>query len=121
MDRLKANVAAAVDAADEYVWIYGETASWWPTPNKRAAERTWPEALPGCEEALRWARDPIAAARWAIDESKKAGALENLLVNGDFSTGPAGTNERRTGPPDSWTRWQEESSTGTFACCAAAT
>lgn len=114
VDRLKANVTFAVNASDEYVWIYGETASWWPTPHKRAAERTWPEALPGCEKALRWARDPIAAARWTINESRKGGTPRNLLANGDFSVGPTGKEKHRTSLPASWSNWQVENSTGTF-------
>ena len=31
--RLADNVASALEAADEYVWIYGEQASWWPSPH----------------------------------------------------------------------------------------
>jgi len=62
VERLRANTAAAVRAADRYVWIYGEKCRWWPTPNKGVTERTWPEALPGCEDALRFARDAQAPA-----------------------------------------------------------
>lgn len=53
VDRLRANVQTALRVADEYVWVYGEKFRWWPTPNQRVRPQTWPEALPGCDQALR--------------------------------------------------------------------
>ena len=85
VERLRANTAAAVRAADRYVWIYGEKCRWWPTPNKGVTEKTWPEALPGCEDALRMARDPLSWGQWKVGERAKAGTLKDLAVNGDFS------------------------------------
>jgi hypothetical protein len=106
-----------VEAADEYVWIYGETSSWWPTPHKRAAQRTWPEALPGCEEALRWARDPQRAARWSVKQMRQQGTLNNLLENGDFSSaaGPPRKDSDSNVLPEAWSSWQDQGSKGTFA------
>ena len=34
VERLRANTSAALAAADEYVWVYGERFRWWPTPNQ---------------------------------------------------------------------------------------
>jgi len=108
VQRLRANVHAALRAADEYVWIYGEKFRWWPTPNGRVREQTWPEALPGCEAALRWGRDPVAAARWKIQRLRQGGGLKNLLAGGAFDEGKKG------GRPDGWGAWQREESKGTF-------
>ncbi len=63
VNRLEANVAAAFHAADEYVWIYGEKARWWP-PRQAGPKTppTWPEVLPGAESALKNAKDSWGAA-----------------------------------------------------------
>ena len=117
VDRLRANVTTALRVADEYVWIYGEKCRWWPTPNKSVTEKTWPEALPGCDEALRWARDPEAWARWKMAQLAKAGTLRNLLANGDF-TEARGKGEAKADAkpqPAGWSAWQDEKSKGVFA------
>ncbi|MFO8011986.1 MAG: hypothetical protein R6X20_01640 [Phycisphaerae bacterium] len=108
VDRLRANVETALRCADEYVWIYGEKFRWWPTPNGRVRDESWPEALPGCEAALRYARDPVDYARTAIARRRKDGTLENLSKGGDFAKGKKG------GRPAGWGAWQAEASEGTF-------
>jgi len=108
VERLRANVDTALRAADTYVWIYGEKFRWWPTPNGRVRDESWPEALPGCEAALRWARDPLDFARHHIAEKAKAGTLRNLLAGGDFAEGTKGKR------PDGWGAWQAEASKGAF-------
>ncbi len=115
VERLRANVAAAVRCADEYVWVYGEKCRWWPTPNKGVTEQTWPDALPGCEDALRHGRDPLAWARWKVGQLAKAGGLKNLLANADFSKGKAAAANAPAGPPDGWATWQGDTSKGVFA------
>ena len=120
VDRLGANVRTALRTADEYVWVYGEKFRWWPTPNKSVRQETWDEALPGCEKALRFARDPIEYARTQIADLKNAGKLANLARNGDFgsesATGAEGSaivwKEGR--PPAGWSAWQEDASKGAF-------
>ena len=115
VDRLRANVAAATRVADQYVWIYGEKCRWWPTPNKGVTGKTWPEALPGCEDALRWGRSPEEAARFRLEELRKAGRLANLLAGGDFAPA-AGEPEPKEGrPPTGWATWQDDKSKGAFA------
>ena len=108
VERLRANVQSALDAADAYVWIYGEKYRWWPTPNGRVRDESWPEALPGCEAALRYARDPVDFARTEIARRRKAGDLQNRLEGGDFAKGKEG------GRPDGWGAWQAKASEGTF-------
>ncbi len=99
------NVAAALRAADEYVWIYGEQFRWWPTPKANVRARSWPEALPGCDAELGFARDATAFARARIGH----GRAPDVLKNGDFSIGPG-----RTAPAE-WGVWQGEQSHGQFS------
>ena len=134
VDRLRANVTAALRAADEYVWIYGEKCRWWPTPNKGVTEKSWPEALPGCEDALRYARDPVDWAVWKMEQVSKGAALTNLLTNGDFAQAKPGASEPAPKPtpepaagaaghvvtkknslPVAWLTWQDDKSKGAFA------
>ena len=120
VERLRANVSSALRVADEYVWIYGEKFRWWPTPNGRVRPESWPEALPGSEEALWFARDPVEYARRQIADLDK-GELVNLARNGDFGSettkGFEGNEEkhREGGPPAGWHTWQEERSKGQLA------
>ncbi len=102
VNRLEANVSSALDAADEYVWIYGEKARWWP-PREAVAKAapTWPEALPGVEFALLSAKDPAEAARRMLNQMRAQGSLTNLLLNGDFT-------RDRNGQPEAWSQWQDE-------------
>ncbi len=51
-DRLKDNVQYALNAANEYVWIYGEQYRWWPTPGSRVHPESWEDKLPGIGDAL---------------------------------------------------------------------
>jgi len=115
VDRLRANVSAATRVADRYVWIYGEKCRWWPTPNKSVTEKSWPEALPGCEDALRWGRSPEEAARVRLAELQKAGRLVNLLRNSDFSPVPGEAESKEGRPPAGWGTWQDAESKGMFA------
>ena len=120
VERLRANTSAALAAADEYVWVYGERFRWWPTPNQGVRPETWPEAIPGCEQALRYARDPLDYARTEIARAKQAGKLVNLARNGDFSSSTAksmdGAEQKwHDGlPPAGWSAWQRDDSKGTF-------
>lgn len=118
VDRLRANTAAALRAADEYVWIYGEKFRWWPTPNGRVWEQTWDEGLPGTSRALGLARSPADYARARLAELREAGQLTNLARNGDFSSATAPGNDGAMidwvegRAPAGWSAWQYEWSKG---------
>ncbi|MEW6355318.1 MAG: hypothetical protein AB1696_03255 [Planctomycetota bacterium] len=122
LHQLRANVGAAMRVADEYVWIYGEKFRWWPTPNKRVNEQSWPEALPGSEKALWFARDPVEYGRRQLGELEKDGNLVNLARNADFGSttappaSPGGVQEdwKEGGCPAGWHAWQHSDSKGTF-------
>ena len=102
--RLGANVAAALRASDEYVWIYGEKFRWWPTPNKTVRPQMWSEVLPGCDAELGFARDATGFAREKITQ----GLAPNVLKNGDFADEPGQPM------PINWNSWQSEKSHGQF-------
>jgi len=120
VDRLRANTATALRVADEYVWVYGERFRWWPTPNGGVKKETWPEAIPGSEAALRFARDPLDYARSQIADLTKTGKLANLARNGDFASDKAPSNKgpaedwKEGRAPAGWHTWQAEKSKGTF-------
>lgn len=105
------NLLSALNAADEYVWLYGEKASWWPSPHPTADRTRWPELLPGIEDVLWAVTDPVAHAARAIEEAGPD--AENALTNGDFSaqTGEVAEGAQaedwvREGAPAGWSFWQ---------------
>jgi hypothetical protein len=119
VERLRANASSALRAADGYVWVYGEQFRWWPTANGGVHRETWPEVLPGCDDALRFARDPLDFGRTRLAALKRTGKLENLAANGDFGAVTVTVEGRPAawrpdGPPAGWGTWQEDSSHGTF-------
>jgi len=135
---LARNVAAALQAADEYVWIYGEQGRWWPDPTDtapwkgRRVSPLWTDLIPGVAEALTNARDPEGAALHArlaeVDSLEHAGQLANLARNADFSAGPSIAPAPAPGAspgwvaanaPAEWSRWQEDDSKGVVGWDAA--
>ncbi len=109
LQRFEQNLLSALNAADEYVWLYGEQASWWPTPHPTAGKQRWSDLMPGIEEVLWSVTDPVAHAE------RKLGAAdgENALTNGDFSaqTGDAPEGVQaddwvQEGAPMAWSFWQ---------------
>lgn len=125
LKRLQRNLTAARDAADEYVWIYGEQCNWWgkwelndwfrETVKKTAGQgRRWEAALPGITRAIQIVRDPEGTVREAIAQRRASGTLTNLARNGDFSTPTADKQH-----PAEWSTWQDEGSRGRFEFDAA--
>ena len=120
VERLRVNTTAALAAADEYVWVYGEKYRWWPTPRKNVRPESWNEAMPGCEQALCYARDPLDFARTELANARQAGNLVSLVRNGDFSLMEARSIDgaeqkwRDGGPPAGWSAWQGKDSKGSF-------
>lgn len=101
--RLTANVAAALDASDGFVWIYGEQGRWWSGGNQSYA--LWPERLSGADQALLRAKDPAGFARAVLREAEPDA---NRLLNPSFTTVNA------IGGPKDWWTWQDEQSHGQF-------
>ncbi|MFW6437458.1 MAG: hypothetical protein ACOCZ7_00475 [Armatimonadota bacterium] len=119
VERLGYNLRNALDVTDEYVWVYGEKASWWPNPHPRS-QQPWEEALAGITDQVRAAADP---ADFALHKMAEEGeGLENLLTNGDFSSEEAAGAEVQQaedwvqeGAPPGWSTWQHPESDGSFA------
>lgn len=100
VDRLRDAVSSAMDASDEYVWVYDEQYRWWPDAREPEKTRYWDEILPGTTEALKAASDPRERSRlraekeFAVTERKalaRGVPLRNLAKNGDFNNGAANT------------------------------
>jgi hypothetical protein len=110
VNRLEQDIASALNAADEYVWVYGEKARWWPPRQADVkASPTWPEVLPGIDFALLNAKDPSEAALLRLKQIRSQGTFTNLLLNGVFAT-------VKNGQPESWSHWQDEKeSHGSFS------
>ncbi|MGC9317025.1 MAG: hypothetical protein ACP5KN_03185 [Armatimonadota bacterium] len=111
LQRLEENLVSALEAADEYVWLYGEQASWWPTPHPRAGEQRWSELLPGINEVLWAVTDPVEHAARVLAEA--AEGVQSVLTNGDFSAetaeppeGPQAADWERENAPAAWSFWQ---------------
>jgi hypothetical protein len=120
LKRLQRNLAAARDAADDYVWIYGEQCNWWGNWElndwfREAVKKTvgqgrrWEAALPGVTRTIQAVRDPKGAAYEELAERRAADTLKNLARNGDFS---AATPDKKF--PAEWNTWQDEGSKGRF-------
>ena len=108
--RLRANLASASRIAAEYIWIYGEDFSWWPSPDTKVSRTTWPEILPGCEEELDYIRNPVAFAENQVMEATEIGTSPNLLFNGNFKEEillPDGTiGSFSEEGPVGWSSWE---------------
>ncbi|NLO07845.1 MAG: hypothetical protein GX131_18655 [candidate division WS1 bacterium] len=110
VERLEANLISALNAADEYVWLYGEQASWWPSPHARADAVRWGEKLPGVEEMFWSVIEPTLYAARLIEET---GDAENLLQNahfdaaeGEAAPGAEAADWQTEGAPSGWSFWQ---------------
>lgn len=109
-DRLAANLRAATNASDQFVWVYGEQKRWWEPEGAKDDEWTsWESALPGATDLILELSDPARALEVKKERVLGDPSSENLLTNGDFSK--VGADNR----PESWGTWQIETNpTGTF-------
>ncbi len=114
IDRLRDNLTAALEASDEYVWVYGEQCRWWKSQTlSKSVDKTagkgalWDEALPGIAQLINYIKDPAGAAVKELAEMEREGKAVNLIRNGDFSMKvEAGT------APVEWGTWQDVGSKG---------
>ena len=123
------NFAWAVQYSDEYVWTWSSHRKWFPMKFRYA----WLEkklkgcpdvpgpymgmALPGVEDAIRYARDPW---KYAMDRLKNE-SFRNLVKNPGFEG--AVSDQSNVRAPDSkqiqgfqpWYSWQKDKSKGTYS------
>lgn len=130
LEFFRRNFSRAVQFSDEYVWTWSNNRKWFPIPFSYAwQEKTLLKhpavpgpyagmAIPGVEDAIRYARDPW---KYAVDLLKEPGRLKNLLRNPDFESSegnsdstPAPDSEFHKGLPH-WQFWQKKDSMGTFS------
>ncbi len=109
LTHLALNFAQALDAADEYVWVYGEQMDWIRWSGTGRTKALWEEKLPGFTEALSVLRHPLQA-RQVIERRRQAGTATNLLANSTCAptqaAGEAGFLKGRL--PPAWGCWQHE-------------
>ena len=109
LEQLRNNVCWALRNTDEYVWVYGESGSWWPAPGEfkawpsKPVQPHWEQKLPGIKNAF---ASGMAGVHFDRPSTLKDIALlaqnrgtKNLAVDGDFS------NEESK---SSWNYWQPE-------------
>lgn len=79
-----ANLRQASEAADAYIWLYGERHPWieWrPEASRRfAGKPTWGDALPGFSDLLRGVKNPMAFLDDDVPAERRDG---NLFAAGD--------------------------------------
>ena len=111
LNHLRSNFEQALDAAQEYVWVYGEKMDWikWAGTG-REKNPTWEEKLPGFNGTLALLRDPRLWAERMIARQRQAGTLTNLVENGACVPARAeGVEGFRKGEmPIKWWGWQDE-------------
>ncbi len=137
LDRLREMTHFALDASDEYVWFYNESAKWWPVDYyvDSPANKTWREGLlpktigqgrpieqvlPGITQSVAWAINPNKESLHIVSEKMETGALPgNLVANPTFSdqapaTVAATQADWKTGAVPGYASWQDDKSKGIF-------
>ncbi len=109
LKRLHRNLSAALNAADEYVWIYGEQCRWWQEPvndkwfknlSKTVGKgRLWDEAIPKITDVITYVKNPT---EYVQNELKK-NSLTNLAINGNFAMA-----DEKSHLPSGFSVWQDE-------------
>ncbi|HRR34624.1 MAG TPA: hypothetical protein P5026_11025 [Kiritimatiellia bacterium] len=111
LNHLRLNVSQALDAAQEYIWIYGEKMDWitWKgTPREK--NPTWEMKLPGFHDTLARIRDPCRWAEQWVVRQRQAGTLTNGVKNSACTPDKAEPGEafRQGVLSTGWWIWQEE-------------
>lgn len=117
-ETFRRNLDQALDAADEYVWLYGEKRNFvkWPKyvslGDRRMTRGRWEDEIPGFTDAVLSVKDPEEFARRRQIELESAGAWTNLVPNGNCAECQAGKVPK---PFGTW-RGEKELKDGTFGC-----
>ena len=111
-DRLRANLEAAWNATDQYVWVYGEQKRWWRPDGAKSDDEwtSWEEALPGLTQLVLNRTRPTDALK-TLKEKCQDNESDNLLLNGKFQKDGAPSQE-------SWNFWNREDSVGEYSADA---
>ena len=121
VDRLRQATMSALDAVDEYVWVFDERNRFWETINKRTDPYYWDDFIPGAAAALKDAKDPAqrqlanAAREFAIGEQKariREIPLRNLLSDGNIL--PPEKKKPDAPAEPVVVSWEAKNSTGTL-------
>lgn len=111
LNRLRFNFAQALDAAQEYIWVYGEKMDWikWQGAG-RDNRPTWEEKLPGFTDILGRVRDQGAWAAKRVEQMRAAGTLSNCLSSGSCALPQADMADGFYADklPTGWWQWQHE-------------
>jgi len=110
LNHLALNFAQALDAADEYVWVYGERMDWIRWSGTSRTNDLWENRMPGFQETLGALRNPREAAVKLVERQKKDGSLVNLISNSACAPAKAESVEgfRKGVLPPRWGFWQHE-------------
>ncbi|MCL2120563.1 MAG: hypothetical protein FWH27_19290, partial [Planctomycetaceae bacterium] len=113
LDRLEENLTAALETADEYVWIYGEKRRWWKPTDATTQWQHWEDALPGMDRTIRSTKNPLQAAKMELAMLRKENRAVNLLKNPDFTESKPETIQLDGQPveitiPAEWSFWQDK-------------
>ena len=79
---LRYQLTGAVQAADEYVWVYGERKTWFSNEESRS----WESTLPGIIRTIELSRSPELIVK-EIPAAVKGGKLKNQARNPEFTAG----------------------------------
>jgi len=111
LNHLRSNFAQALDAAQEYVWIYGEKMDWikWKGTG-REKNPTWEEGLPGFLSTLGRLRNPRQWAEKFIAEHHLTGKPTNCIANAACTLAKVETTTpfRQGVLPGGWWGWQDD-------------
>jgi len=105
---LRQDIADALDAADEYVWVYGEQGRWTTQARGSRNAPLWADLMPDVARIIELAKDPDGQGRRDVEALRSKGELKNLVLNAGFE---GSAEDGETGAPNlpaSWRTWQHE-------------
>ena len=129
LELFRFNALLATEYSDEYIWTFSECRKWYPAyykpwmqkslqRNPKAKGEFWKTALPGIEDAIRFAATPYSYSRENILNGKFVN--KNIAVNGTFESTGYPISHTKDSPDikplsiPGWSCWHAEKSTGNF-------